>query len=114
MPCRPPNNPGPLSNTAKILFIAQELKRNITYDPYAGTWVGNNYFLFKGFFCDVVPDLNITGLARITFNGARFGGTVLNFYHFIRNLPDIAVFQANSNNFSGVIEKTLQYDAGFK
>uniref|UniRef100_A0A2N9H588 Leucine-rich repeat-containing N-terminal plant-type domain-containing protein n=1 Tax=Fagus sylvatica TaxID=28930 RepID=A0A2N9H588_FAGSY len=114
MPRRPNNNPGPLSNRARILFITQELKRNITYDPqnYTGTWVGNNYCLFKGFYCDTVPDLNITGLARITFNGARFGGNFLYFYRFIMNLPDIAIFHANSNNFTGPINpniKNLRY-----
>jgi hypothetical protein len=109
MPRRPNNNPGPLANRARILFITQELKRNITYDPqnYTGTWVGNNYCLFKGFYCDTVPDLNITGLAGILFNGARFGGRFLNFYRFIRNLPDIAIFHANSNNFSGVINRNI-------
>ncbi|XP_040997056.1 uncharacterized protein At4g06744-like [Juglans microcarpa x Juglans regia] len=109
MPRRPPNNPGPLSNRARILFITQELKRNITYDPqnYTRTWVGNNYCLFKGFYCDTVPDLNITGLAGIVFNGARFGGRFLNFYRFIRNLPDIAIFHANSNNFTGVINRNI-------
>lgn len=109
MPRRPPNNPGPLANRARILFITQELKRNITYDPqnYTGTWVGNNYCLFKGFYCDTVPDLNITGLAGIVFNGARFGGPFLNFYRFIRNLPDLAIFHANSNNFTGVINRNL-------
>ncbi|PON65024.1 LRR domain containing protein [Parasponia andersonii] len=109
MPRRPVNNTGPLANRARILFIAQELKRNITYDPfnYTATWFGNNYCRFKGFYCDTVPDLNITGLASIDFNGARFGGVFLNFYRFIRNLPDIAIFHANSNNFSGVISRNI-------
>ncbi|KAG8654787.1 uncharacterized protein At4g06744 [Manihot esculenta] len=108
MPRQPSNNPGPLANRARILFITQELKRNITFDPrnYTGTWVGNNYCLFRGFFCDTVPDRNITGLAAIEFNGARFGGN-LNFYRFIMNLPDIAIFHANSNNFSGPINSNL-------
>ncbi|EXB56502.1 Uncharacterized protein L484_008883 [Morus notabilis] len=109
LPTQPPNNPGPLANRARILFITQELKRNITYDPfnYTGTWVGNNYCLFKGYYCDTVPDLNITGLASIDFNGARFGGRFLNFYRYSRNLPDIALFHANSNNFSGVINRNI-------
>ncbi|KAJ9166274.1 hypothetical protein P3X46_021051 [Hevea brasiliensis] len=108
MPRQPNNNPGPLANRARILFITQELKRNITFDPrnYTGTWVGNNYCLFRGFFCDTVPDRNITGLAAIDFNGARFGG-ILNFYRFVMNLPDIAIFHANSNNFSGPINSNL-------
>ena len=110
MPRRNKTDPGPLSNRARILFITKELKRNITYDTkgYTCTWDGNNYCLFKGFYCDTVPDLNITGLARINFNGARFGGTFLNFYRFILNLPDIAIFHANSNNFSGPINKNLK------
>ncbi|KDP41694.1 hypothetical protein JCGZ_16101 [Jatropha curcas] len=108
MPKQPNNNPGPLANRARILFITQELKRNITSDPrnYTGTWVGNNYCLFRGYFCDTVPDRNITGLAAIDFNGARFGGN-LNFYRFIMNLPDIAIFHANTNNFSGPINQNL-------
>lgn len=108
MPRQPNNNPGPLANRARILFITQELKRNITSDPlnYTGTWVGNNYCLFKGYYCDTVPDRNITGLAGIDFNRARFGGN-LNFYRFIMNLPDIAIFHVNSNNFSGVINPNL-------
>ncbi|KAG6585679.1 hypothetical protein SDJN03_18412, partial [Cucurbita argyrosperma subsp. sororia] len=110
MPRRPKTNPGPLANRATILRITQELKSNISYDPfgYTKTWVGDNYCLFKGFFCDVVPDLNITGLSSIDFSGARFGGRFLNFYRFIRNLPDIAIFHANSNNFSGVIKRNIE------
>lgn len=54
-----------------------------------------------------MPDLNITGLAGIDFNGARFGGPNLNFYRFITNLPDLAIFHANSNNFTGVINQGL-------
>ncbi|XP_050214582.1 uncharacterized protein At4g06744-like [Mercurialis annua] len=108
MPRQPAANPGPLSSRTRILFITQQLKRNITSDPkgYTATWVGNNYCLFKGFFCDTVPDRNITGLASVDFNGANFGGN-LNFYHFIMNLPDIAIFHANSNNFSGPISPNL-------
>ncbi|KAK9271110.1 hypothetical protein L1049_026699 [Liquidambar formosana] len=108
LPRRPPNNPGPLSERSRILFITQELKRNITYDPfnYTGSWVGNNYCLFKGYYCDTVPDKNITGLAGIDFNGARFGGN-LNFYRYIMNLPDIAIFHVNSNNFSGIIRPNI-------
>ncbi|KAK8623403.1 hypothetical protein V6N13_118288 [Hibiscus sabdariffa] len=108
LPQQPNNNPGPLANQARILAITQELKRNITFDPqnYTRTWVGNNYCLFKGFICDTVPDLNITGLAGIDFNGATFGGN-LNFYRFVTNLPDIAIFHANSNNFSGIIGQGL-------
>lgn len=55
----------------------------------------------------MVPDLNITGLSSIDFSGARFGGPFLNFYRFIRNLPDIALFHANSNNFTGVINRNI-------
>ena len=108
LPRRPPNNPGPLSNRNLVIFIAQELKRNITSDPknYTGSWVGNNYCLYKGFYCDTVPDKNITGLAGIDFNGARFRGN-LNFYRFVRFLPDIAIFHANSNNFSGLIRPNI-------
>ena len=108
LPRQPANRPGPLSNRNLVLFITQELKRNITSDPqnYTGSWVGRNYCLFKGFYCDTVPDKNITGLAGIDFNGARFRGN-LNFYRFIRFLPDIAIFHANSNNFSGVIRPNI-------
>ncbi|KAJ4825633.1 hypothetical protein Tsubulata_029052, partial [Turnera subulata] len=108
LPRQPNNNPGPLSNRATILSITQELKRNITFDPlnYTGTWVGNNYCLFKGYFCDTVPDRNITGLATIDFTGARFRGN-LNLSRFILNLPDIALFHANSNNFSGAISPNI-------
>ncbi|KAE8731325.1 Leucine-rich repeat family protein [Hibiscus syriacus] len=76
LPRQPNNNPGPLANQARILAITQELKRNITFDPQKYT--------------------------GIDFNGATFGGN-LNFYRFVTNLPDIAIFHANSNNFSGVI-----------
>ncbi|KAJ8763249.1 hypothetical protein K2173_026150 [Erythroxylum novogranatense] len=104
LPRQPIRNPGPLANRAQILFITEELKRNITFDPnsYTPTWVGNNYCTFKGFYCDTVPDRNITGLAGIDFSGAGFRGN-LNFYRFIMNLPDIAIFHVNDNNFSGVI-----------
>ncbi|XP_057974046.1 uncharacterized protein At4g06744-like [Malania oleifera] len=105
---RPRTNPGPLSNRNLILFITRELKRNITSDPlrYTVSWVGNNYCLFRGYYCETVPDRNITGLVGIDFNGARFGGN-LNFYRYIRFLPDISFFHVNSNNFSGVIFPNL-------
>ncbi|KAK6938651.1 hypothetical protein RJ641_032159 [Dillenia turbinata] len=103
-PRQPPNNPGPLSSQNSVLFITQELKRNITSDPnnYTASWVGNNYCLFKGYYCDIVPDKNITGLIAVNFNGANFRGN-LNFYRYIRFLPDICIFHVNSNNFSGLI-----------
>uniref|UniRef100_A0A5B7BC81 Putative LRR-family protein n=1 Tax=Davidia involucrata TaxID=16924 RepID=A0A5B7BC81_DAVIN len=108
MPRRPPNNPGPLSNRNLVLFITQELKRNITFDPhnYTGTWVGTNYCLFKGYYCDTVPDKNITGLAGIDFSGARFRGN-LNLNRFINFLRDVAIFHVNSNNFSGHITPSI-------
>ncbi|XP_050266522.1 uncharacterized protein At4g06744-like [Quercus robur] len=102
MPRRNKTDPGPLSNRARILFITKELKRNITYDPkgYTCTWVGNNYCLFKGFYCDTVPDLNITGLARITFNGARFGAHIL-------GATNLTFVDLRFNTYAGIVPRRL-------
>ncbi|XP_035542157.1 uncharacterized protein At4g06744-like [Juglans regia] len=76
------------------------------------TWTG---YSWKGLFCDAHPDFNQQALAAVDFNGFKLGrkdGGSLPLYGFIDELPDITVFHANSNNFTGSVPKkvmTLKY-----
>ncbi|XP_057973732.1 uncharacterized protein At4g06744-like [Malania oleifera] len=109
-PPPPPPAPGCLSESEAVLEGTRTLLKNISYDPnnYTKSWVGDNYCNFKGYYCDIVPDRRITGLAGIDFNGASFGGVnTLDVGPYIQNLPDIAIFHANSNNLSGTIPLTI-------
>ncbi|KAL2318509.1 hypothetical protein Fmac_032385 [Flemingia macrophylla] len=84
--------------------IIQKFKSTITSDPLGVTknWVGSDICSYKGFYCDTPPDNNsATALASIDFNGFQLSASTLD--GFIDNLPDIALFHANSNNFGGTI-----------
>ncbi|XP_020234180.1 uncharacterized protein At4g06744 [Cajanus cajan] len=88
--------------------IIQKFKSLITSDPLGvtRTWVGSDICSYKGFYCDTPPDNNsATALASIDFNGFQLSASTLD--GFIDNLPDIALFHANSNNFGGTISPKI-------
>lgn len=113
--CPPSSSPEPIypyeSKRIKIAYpVIQEFKRKITHDPLGitNTWVGPDICnKYKGFFCDTAPDLNQTAIAAVDFNGYNLAGPELTLSGFLDQLPDIAVFHANSNNFTGSVPKSI-------
>lgn len=92
----------------EIYPIIQTFKNLITSDPLnvTSTWVGSDICNYTGFYCGHPPDnKSATALASIDFNG--FGLVAPTLDGFINQLPDVAIFHANSNNFSGTIPPEL-------
>lgn len=88
--------------------VIQKFKSIITSDPLGITrsWVGSDVCSYRGLFCDNPPDNNSAiALASIDFNGFQLSAPTLD--GFIDQLPDIALFHANSNNFSGTISPKI-------
>ncbi|KAK0581347.1 hypothetical protein LWI29_012703 [Acer saccharum] len=93
---------------AEIYPIIQTFKNSITADPLniTGTWVGSDICNYKGFFCSNPPDNeSATTISSIDFNGFQLAAPSLD--GFIDQLPDVALFHANSNKFSGTITDNL-------
>ncbi|PON40828.1 LRR domain containing protein [Parasponia andersonii] len=89
---------------AVVYPIIQTFKNIITSDPFGitKTWVGSDVCNYTGFYCDKPPDnLTATVVASIDFNGYQLAAPTLD--GFIDQLPDLALFHANSNKFSGII-----------
>ncbi|KDP24986.1 hypothetical protein JCGZ_23969 [Jatropha curcas] len=120
--CQDSPSPSPLPSTplipkilnfsdqrlAVVYPIIQTFKNSITSDPFniTQTWVGPDICNYKGFYCDHPPDnISATALAAIDFNGFRLSAPSLD--GLIDQLPDLAIFHANSNNFSGTISPKL-------
>ncbi|XP_022977035.1 uncharacterized protein At4g06744-like [Cucurbita maxima] len=88
--------------------VIQKFKSVITSDPLGitKTWVGSDICKYKGFYCDNPPDnKSATAVASIDFNGFQLSAPSLD--GFLDQLPDIAVFHANSNNFAGTISTNI-------
>ncbi|MED6219871.1 hypothetical protein PIB30_039805 [Stylosanthes scabra] len=84
--------------------VIQKFKSSITLDPLGvtKTWVGSDICSYKGFYCDTPPyNSSAVALASIDFNGFQLSAPTLD--GFIDQLPDIALFHANTNNFGGTI-----------
>jgi len=117
----PPLDPIPLipdildfldQRIALVLPIVEAFKNIITSDPLGitATWVGPNICNYTGFYCGHPPDnLTATTVASIDFNGFQLTAPTLD--GFIDQLPDLAIFHANSNKFSGTISPKI---AGLK
>ncbi|TYI97331.1 hypothetical protein E1A91_D01G136400v1 [Gossypium mustelinum] len=88
--------------------IIQKFKSLITSDPLGitQTWVGSDICSYKGFYCDNPPDnKSAITVASIDFNGFQLSAPSLD--GFLDQLPDIALFHANSNNFSGSLSPNI-------
>lgn len=88
--------------------IIQNFKNLITSDPLGITksWVGSDICSYQGFFCDNPPyNKSAIALASIDFNGFQLAAPSLN--GFLDQLPDIALFHANSNFFTGSISSNI-------
>jgi Leucine-rich repeat (LRR) protein len=68
-----------------------------------------NVCKFNGLTCATIPKYNQPALAAVDFNGFRLDGGKdgLLLSGFVEMLPDITVFHANSNNFTGRIPKEI-------
>ncbi|KAG7976662.1 hypothetical protein I3843_06G162200 [Carya illinoinensis] len=106
-PPPPPSPPSPpLSRLEQVKPVLQNIFKS---------WKGNDICKYKGLYCDTRPDLKQRPLSAVDFNGFLFGrkdGGKLSLAGFLDELPDITVFHANSNNFTGRIPKkisTLKY-----
>ncbi|KAJ4785613.1 Leucine-rich repeat (LRR) family protein [Rhynchospora pubera] len=89
--------------------VIKRFKGIITSDPLniTGTWVGTKICdndeinTYRGFYCDTPPGTTDLTIAAIDFNGFHLGAPTLD--GFINGFPDLALFHANSNNFSGTV-----------
>lgn len=84
--------------------VIQRFKRTITCDPnnVTATWVGYWPCTYTGFSCDTPPDRNNTPtISSVDFNGFHLCAPALS--GFLDQLPDLAIFHANSNGFSGTL-----------
>ena len=93
---------------AVVYPIIQRFKSIITSDPLGVTksWVGSDICKYKGFFCDKPPDnQSAIAVASIDFNGFQLSAPTLD--GFLDQLPDIALFHANSNFFSGTLSSNI-------
>ncbi|ONH91701.1 hypothetical protein PRUPE_8G131300 [Prunus persica] len=112
IPALPPIIPELLNFTdqrlALVYPIINAFKNTITSDPLGitQTWVGSDICTYKGFYCDRPPDnQSAFALASIDFNGFQLSAPSID--GFIDQLPDLALFHANSNNFSGIISPKI-------
>ncbi|GAA0147228.1 hypothetical protein LIER_06980 [Lithospermum erythrorhizon] len=86
----------------------QKFKETITSDPLGitKTWVGSDICKYKGFFCESPPyNSSAIAVASIDFNGFQLSAPSLG--GFLDQLPDLALFHANSNSFSGTISSNI-------
>ncbi|KAJ8538109.1 hypothetical protein K7X08_014649 [Anisodus acutangulus] len=93
---------------AVIYPTIQKFKNIITSDPLGVTksWVGPNICNYTGFYCESPPDnSSAIALASIDFNGFQLSASTLD--GFLDQLPDIAIFHANSNNFGGTLSPKI-------
>ncbi|KAL4354040.1 hypothetical protein GQ457_06G002840 [Hibiscus cannabinus] len=94
---------------AKSYEVIQRFKTKIKVDKnsirYLKTWHGTNVCKYNGFKCDKRPDVKEKAVAAVDFNGFKFAGYngTLPLDGFFDELDDLAIFHANSNNFTGTV-----------
>ncbi|KAE8692670.1 Anthocyanin 3'-O-beta-glucosyltransferase [Hibiscus syriacus] len=94
---------------AKAYEVIQRFKSKIKVDKnsnrYLKTWCGTDVCKYSGFRCDIRPDVNEKAVAAVDFNGFKFEGCdgTLPLDGFLDELDDLAIFHANSNNFTGTV-----------
>ncbi|KAM0025055.1 putative leucine-rich repeat domain superfamily [Helianthus debilis subsp. tardiflorus] len=110
-PPPPPPSDGFESPQLKLVYpVIQEFKKLIVDDPHriTKTWKGKKICRdYKGFKCDMRPDIKQLALAGVKFNNFNFCGPNLTITRFLSRLPDLVFFHANSNNFTGSIPTNL-------
>ncbi|GMJ06843.1 hypothetical protein like AT3G19320 [Hibiscus trionum] len=94
---------------AKAYAVIQRFKTKIKVDnnsnKYLKTWCGTDVCKYQGFKCDIRPDVREKAIAAVDFNGFKFAGCdgTLPLNGFLDELDDLAIFHANSNNFTGTV-----------
>ncbi|KAL4347732.1 hypothetical protein GQ457_17G003270 [Hibiscus cannabinus] len=94
---------------AKAYDVIQRFKTQIKVDnnskQYLDTWCGTDVCKYQGFRCDIRPDVKEKAVAAVDFNGFKFAGCdgTLPLNGFFDELEDLAIFHANSNNFTGTV-----------
>ncbi|GMJ03513.1 hypothetical protein like AT1G49750 [Hibiscus trionum] len=94
---------------AKSYEVIQRFKTKIKVDNNSGkylkTWYGTDVCSYNGFKCDIRPDVKEKAVAAVDFNGFKFTGRngTLPLDGFFDELDDLAIFHANSNNFTGTV-----------
>ncbi|KAG6510250.1 uncharacterized protein At4g06744-like [Zingiber officinale] len=85
-------------------LVIQQFKSIITSDPGGVTqsWVGPRPCDYQGFYCGAPEDSpDEPTIAAVDFNGYSLSAPTV--VGFLDQLPDLAFFHSNSNNFSGPI-----------
>ncbi|CAL9042313.1 unnamed protein product [Musa banksii] len=93
----------------RAYFVIQRFKQTITCDPKnkTGSWMGfhicnNDGRGYQGFYCETPPGLNnMRTIASVNFNGFTLSAPTV--CGFVDQLPDLALFHANSNSFGGTV-----------
>ncbi|KDP47121.1 hypothetical protein JCGZ_22117 [Jatropha curcas] len=112
----PPPPPTTLTpNLIRDYNAIQQFSKLITDDPQGikKSWDPKNKNVckgYKGFFCDTRPDTSVFSVAAADFNGYNFNGPKLKIEDFLGELKDLAIFHANSNNFTGKVPKGVSID----
>ncbi|GMJ05591.1 hypothetical protein HRI_004228300 [Hibiscus trionum] len=91
---------------ANAFKVIQNFKKIVQPNKFTKTWTGNDVCKYSGFKCSVRPDVNEKAVAVVDFNGANFVGQKngnLPLNDFIDRLEDLAIYHANSNNFTGKV-----------
>ncbi|XP_021887284.1 uncharacterized protein At4g06744-like [Carica papaya] len=113
-PPRPPTQVPPFGGFENELLqrvspVIERFRRRIVDDPTGLTqnWHGKDICSYNGLKCDFLPGTKKRALASIDFNRRRLaGGHDFSLNGFIEKLPELAIFHANSNNFTGTIPKS--------
>ncbi|KAL5121451.1 hypothetical protein ACEQ8H_000523 [Pleosporales sp. CAS-2024a] len=100
----------PQTDFARELAVAKQWSQTVTGPAdVVANWTnsGDNICYWEGFYCETNPFTNEYVLASIDFNSKHLEGapTVSN---LVENFPDVALFHANSNNFTGDIPDMSQ------
>ncbi|XP_050209487.1 uncharacterized protein At4g06744-like [Mercurialis annua] len=111
-PPRPPSPPHLPPNIIRDYNTIQRFKKTITDDPFhiIDSWkegVFNVCASYQGFACDIRPDNGLLSVAAADFNGYNFNGPNFQLKYFLDHLFDLALFHANSNNFTGGVPQGI-------
>ncbi|KAH7556302.1 hypothetical protein J3E72DRAFT_185534 [Bipolaris maydis] len=98
------------ANLWRDLKTAKAFAKQVTGPPeILANWTasGDDLCSWEGFYCYPNPDNNILSLAAIDFNEFYLSGK-LRLTGFLDKFPDLSLFHANTNNFSGQVPDISQ------
>ncbi|GMP31423.1 hypothetical protein CsSME_00005643 [Camellia sinensis var. sinensis] len=102
-PPPPPRKPRTVSRLERAYMVLRRFKKTVTSDPYGiiKTWNGKNVCKYRGVRCDKFPTDKRLTVSGVNLNGGNLNGNPLTPVGFLDQLPDLAYFHVNSNNFTG-------------